>query len=126
MRHLIEGISEFDDEMTKLLETIQLTEFEIKTRYDVVCGHLEDVFKSIFPQCRLYRFGSTMAGLAFKDSDLDMYMHIGDTGTIGKISSHFCTAFLHVHLIHTMSRFKVHVRRITNQTFRFKSTRKRY
>jgi len=72
--------------MTTLFKAILLTEFEIKTKYDVICRHLEEIFKPIFPQCRLYRFGSTMAGLGFKNSDLDMYMHIDD---IGKISSYF-------------------------------------
>lgn len=82
IKHLIEEVPEFDDEMTTLFEAIQLTELEINTKYDVVCGHLEEIFKSVFPQCRLHRFGSTMAGLGFKNSDLDMYMHIGDVGKI--------------------------------------------
>ncbi|EZA62587.1 Speckle targeted PIP5K1A-regulated poly(A) polymerase [Ooceraea biroi] len=62
-----------------LLKAIQLTESELPTRYDVICNNVENMFKYIFPQCKLHRFGSTMAGLGLKQSDLDMYLYIGDT-----------------------------------------------
>ncbi|XP_026826568.1 poly(A) RNA polymerase, mitochondrial [Ooceraea biroi] len=79
-RYAIEKTSEFNDEMMTLLKAIQLTESELPTRYDVICNNVENMFKYIFPQCKLHRFGSTMAGLGLKQSDLDMYLYIGDTG----------------------------------------------
>lgn len=62
------------------MNTIQLTEFELKTRYDVICTHLNEIFRPVFPECRTYKFGSTVAGLSFKESDLDIYMYVGEIG----------------------------------------------
>lgn len=70
----------FDKQLAALLNAVQLTEFEITTRYNVICTHMDEVFRSVFPNCRTYKFGSTVAGLSFKESDLDLYMSIGKHG----------------------------------------------
>ncbi|XP_070156568.1 speckle targeted PIP5K1A-regulated poly(A) polymerase-like [Polyergus mexicanus] len=80
IKGVIENEVTFDNQLTALLNTIQLTEFELITRYDVICTHLNEIFRPIFPECRTYKFGSTVAGLSFKESDLDIYMYVGEIG----------------------------------------------
>lgn len=80
IKGVIESEVTFDNQLTALLNTIQLTEFELITRYDVICTHLNEIFRPIFPECRTYKFGSTVAGLSFKESDLDIYMYVGEIG----------------------------------------------
>ncbi|GAB1866251.1 U6 snRNA-specific terminal uridylyltransferase 1 [Camponotus japonicus] len=80
IKGVIETEVTFDGQLTALLNTIQLTEFELKTRYDVICTHLNEIFRPVFPECRTYKFGSTVAGLSFKESDLDIYMYVGEIG----------------------------------------------
>ena len=79
----------FDNQLAALLNAVQLTEVELTTRYNVICSHLDEIFRSIFPECRTYRFGSTVAQLSFKESDLDIYMYVGK---IGKKFSNFIIA----------------------------------
>ncbi|XP_072753836.1 speckle targeted PIP5K1A-regulated poly(A) polymerase-like [Anoplolepis gracilipes] len=78
IKNVIETEVTFDGQLTALLNTIQLTEFDLKTRYDVICTHLNEIFRPVFPECQTYKFGSTVAGLSFKESDLDIYMYVGE------------------------------------------------
>ncbi|XP_020281196.1 speckle targeted PIP5K1A-regulated poly(A) polymerase-like isoform X2 [Pseudomyrmex gracilis] len=77
IKEAVENEVTFDKQLAALLNAVQLTEFEITTRYNVICTHMDEVFRSVFPNCRTYKFGSTVAGLSFKESDLDLYMSIG-------------------------------------------------
>ncbi|XP_012215601.1 speckle targeted PIP5K1A-regulated poly(A) polymerase-like [Linepithema humile] len=76
----IENEVTFDGQLAALLNSIQLSDFELTTRYNVICTHLDEIFRPTFPECRTYRFGSTVAGLGFKESDLDIYMYVGRDG----------------------------------------------
>jgi len=80
VKDVIENEITFDNQLAALLNAVQLTEFELTTRYNVICPHLDEIFKSVFPECRTYKFGSTVAQLSFKESDLDIYMYIGRIG----------------------------------------------
>lgn len=80
IKSVIENEVTFDSQLTALLNKIQLSDFELTTRYNFICTHLDEIFRSIFPECRTYRFGSTTAGLSFKESDLDIYMYVGRAG----------------------------------------------
>jgi len=80
IRDVIEKEITFDNQLAALLNAVQLTEFELTTRYNVICPHLDEIFKSVFPECRTYKFGSTVAQLSFKESDLDIYMYVGRIG----------------------------------------------
>ncbi|KAG7199425.1 hypothetical protein KM043_014053 [Ampulex compressa] len=77
IQHIFQTKDVFEVQLEIFLNTIQLTESEIKTQYDLICPHLDEIFKSIFPRCRAYSFGSSQTGLGFKGSDLDIYMDIG-------------------------------------------------
>jgi DNA polymerase sigma len=48
-----------------------------------VCQFLERLFSEIFPGCKALPFGSRVSGLAFSDSDLDIFL---DTGTNNRFS----------------------------------------
>jgi len=89
IKDVIENEVTFDNQLAALLNAVQLTEVELTTRYNVICSHLDEIFRSIFPECRTYRFGSTVAQLSFKESDLDIYMYVGK---IGKKFSNFIIA----------------------------------
>ncbi|XP_029052025.1 speckle targeted PIP5K1A-regulated poly(A) polymerase-like [Osmia bicornis bicornis] len=78
IKHLFEGEATFENQLTMFLNAVQLTDFEIETRYETVCTHLDKIFKVIFPKCKTYKFGSTQTGLGFKECDLDIYMDIGE------------------------------------------------
>ncbi|KAL6267455.1 hypothetical protein P5V15_000531 [Pogonomyrmex californicus] len=77
IKNTIETEVTFNNQLAALLNAVQLTEYELATRYDVICTHLDDIFRSVFSECRTYKFGSTVAQLSFKESDLDIYMYIG-------------------------------------------------
>lgn len=80
IKSVIENEVTFDNQLIALLNAVQLTEFELTTRYNVICTHLDEIFRSVFPECQTYRFGSTIAQLSFKESDLDIYMYVGRIG----------------------------------------------
>ncbi|XP_077264280.1 speckle targeted PIP5K1A-regulated poly(A) polymerase-like isoform X1 [Temnothorax americanus] len=80
IKNVFENVVTFDNQMAALLNAVQLTEFELVTRYNVICIHLDEIFRSIFPECKTYKFGSTVAQLSFKESDLDIYMYVGRIG----------------------------------------------
>ncbi|EFN75206.1 speckle targeted PIP5K1A-regulated poly(A) polymerase [Harpegnathos saltator] len=78
--HVILKEVTFDRELAALLNEIQLSDAELMTRYKVICPHLTDIFKLTFPECTIFSFGSTVAGLSFKECDLDIYMYLGKIG----------------------------------------------
>ncbi|XP_011882687.1 PREDICTED: speckle targeted PIP5K1A-regulated poly(A) polymerase-like [Vollenhovia emeryi] len=80
IKSVFENAVTFDNQLAALLNTVQLTEFELSARYNVICTHLDEIFRSVFPECQTYRFGSTVAQLSFKESDLDIYMYVGRIG----------------------------------------------
>lgn len=119
IKGIIETEVTFDSQLAALLNTIQLTEFELITRYDVICTHLNEIFRSVFPECRTYRFGSTVAGLSFKESDLDIYMYVGQIGkryyfTIVYI---YISQYCHTCLNNISVLFKVYHRLVVDRIF---------
>lgn len=113
IKNAIENEVTFDNQLTALLNAVQLTEFELTTRYNVICNHLDEIFRSVFPECRTYRFGSTVAQLSFKESDLDIYMYVG---RMGKKFSNFtilCEILSHVSV---MSLFYLRITADLSQT----------
>ena len=45
-------------------------------RFAMISQHLEATFRKDYPACKAYPFGSTVTGLAFKGSDMDIYMDL--------------------------------------------------
>lgn len=79
IKYIFEEKSTFDEQLIAFLDKISISDCEIRTRYESTCRRLEEIFRNIFPKCRVFRFGSTVSGLGFRncDLDLDIYMDCG-------------------------------------------------
>lgn len=73
----LENMSTFDQQLSHLLRTIELTEEEIHRDYESICVHLDNYFRQLYPAWKTQRFGSTVSGLCFKKSDLDIFVDLG-------------------------------------------------
>ncbi|XP_044728798.1 poly(A) RNA polymerase, mitochondrial-like [Chrysoperla carnea] len=68
-----------DEQLMYFMKELQLPYQEIKTNYSALCQHLELALNtSLFKGCRAMPFGSTVTGLAFKWSDLDVFIQISN------------------------------------------------
>ncbi|XP_043283794.1 speckle targeted PIP5K1A-regulated poly(A) polymerase-like [Venturia canescens] len=65
-----------EGEISTFLETVQLREDEVDKKWHAVHASLWDALKPIFPRCEINRFGSSITGLCFKGSDVDIYLNI--------------------------------------------------
>jgi DNA polymerase sigma len=63
----------FESQFSALLNEIHLSD---NSKYTVVCKDLEDTFSASFHGCKAHPFGSAVTGLAFKGSDLDVFMDL--------------------------------------------------
>lgn len=68
----------FDEQLFNFIEKISLTRMDINTIYEPVCQELEELFKPLFPKCKVLKFGSSVTGLGFKMCDLDVYLDTGN------------------------------------------------
>ncbi|CAF0731229.1 unnamed protein product [Didymodactylos carnosus] len=64
----LDKLSEICHEITCYYEP---TESGIRSRKQILC-RLENLFKSVYPECTLHAFGSFYNGFGFKNSDLDI------------------------------------------------------
>lgn len=77
IRSAFDSSQSFEDQIIVLIDNISINENTIKMCYEATCQQLNDIFKTNFPRCNTYRFGSTISGLGFKNCDLDLYLDIG-------------------------------------------------
>jgi DNA polymerase sigma len=63
----------FQSQLSALLNEIHFSDYG---KYAVVCRHLEDTFSASFNGCKAHPFGSAVTSLAFKGSDLDVFMDL--------------------------------------------------
>jgi DNA polymerase sigma len=63
----------FEIQLSALLNEIRLSDY---SKHGMVCGHLESTFSVTFHGCKAHPFGSAVTGLAFKGSDLDVFMDL--------------------------------------------------
>lgn len=63
----------FKSQLSALLSEIHLSD---NSKYALVCKDLADTFSASFHGCTAYPFGSAVTGLAFKGSDLDVFMDL--------------------------------------------------
>lgn len=78
---LLDRLKEFtvpDKQLDYLLNVLQVPPIEIQYKYALLCQHLEHILSTnqVFFGCRAMQFGSTVTGLAFKGSDLDVFILI--------------------------------------------------
>ncbi|XP_058790494.1 speckle targeted PIP5K1A-regulated poly(A) polymerase-like isoform X2 [Phymastichus coffea] len=67
----------FEEQLYNFINKISLTQVDIKMNYEPVCQELENIFKPIFPKCRIFKFGSSVTDIGFRKCDLDIYLDIG-------------------------------------------------
>ncbi|XP_014238181.1 terminal uridylyltransferase Tailor-like isoform X2 [Trichogramma pretiosum] len=65
------------DQLNKFLNTIALSDAEVKQRNAVILEDLEKVIRPLLQRCKLYTFGSTETGLGLKNADTDIYLNPG-------------------------------------------------
>lgn len=65
------------EQMTTLKRLILVGEENGNQILQFICNDVVNVLKSAFSTCDLFSFGSMTTGLAFKDSDLDVFAHLG-------------------------------------------------
>ncbi|KAL7303316.1 hypothetical protein TKK_0004506 [Trichogramma kaykai] len=69
--------SEISNQLNKFLNTIALSDAEVKQRNAVILDDLEKVIRPLLQRCKLYTFGSTETGLGLKNADTDIYLNPG-------------------------------------------------
>lgn len=68
--------SSLSEQMTTLKNFILMGPEKCKNICNQICSDMRSTMNA-FSTCELYTFGSMTTGLAFKDSDLDVYGHLG-------------------------------------------------
>lgn len=67
----------FNDQLQAFIKAVSVTDEDVKQRYQPVCNTLDRLLQTTLSKCKSYMFGSTVTGLAFKNSDLDIYLNTG-------------------------------------------------
>ncbi|XP_075232943.1 uncharacterized protein LOC142331134 isoform X4 [Lycorma delicatula] len=71
------NVNSFDEAVHDFIKTIE-AEPGLEDKYKLVCADLESTFCELLPGVKARLFGSTVTGLAFKESDLDIFMECLD------------------------------------------------
>ncbi|XP_051173359.1 uncharacterized protein LOC127289463 isoform X1 [Leptopilina boulardi] len=91
--NILDNNSDFDNELASFLNKLTLSDDDIQSTYEPVCESLNKLLRQTLPKSRIHMFGSTSTGLCFKNSDLDIYIDIGEPISFDKndTSSRFLT-----------------------------------
>ena len=68
-------ICSLTQQINSLVSSIEITKEEENIRKQI-CESLENFLSISFPGCKVQPFGSTVSGLAFQGSDLDLLLEI--------------------------------------------------
>lgn len=72
----LQNIDSIDQQIAVLMGSVR-PEFPVTLeKYKTVCRDLEMCLKKDFSACKVHAFGSTITGLCFKDSDVDIYVEL--------------------------------------------------
>ena len=69
----LSAISDINDQMKKLRSLCELEDDDINER-EKIREFIENVLKELYPECTAHLFGSSVNGLGFKGSDVDLYV----------------------------------------------------
>ncbi|OXU29272.1 hypothetical protein TSAR_012409, partial [Trichomalopsis sarcophagae] len=69
--------SSFNDQLQAFIKAVAITNDDVKQRYEPVCQTLDRLFQTTLSKLKSHMFGSTVIGLGFKNSDLDIFLNIG-------------------------------------------------
>ncbi|KAF2897299.1 hypothetical protein ILUMI_08878 [Ignelater luminosus] len=67
---------DFQSQVVMLIRQLQPNWLEVVEKYKALCADLRNVLQEIFPGCTVNPFGSTITGLGFKTSDVDIYVNV--------------------------------------------------
>ncbi|KAJ8953610.1 hypothetical protein NQ318_003034 [Aromia moschata] len=70
----LRDIATFEDQIQMLCQNLQPSVHVQFPKYRKICDDLYDILSAAFPQCRVHPFGSTITGLHFNESDVDVYI----------------------------------------------------
>ncbi|XP_076274079.1 speckle targeted PIP5K1A-regulated poly(A) polymerase-like [Rhynchophorus ferrugineus] len=70
----LEPLDNFDQEFFCLADMLQPDFSESFSRYNILCADLYNVLGRAYPDVVVHRFGSSLTGLAFGNSDVDIYL----------------------------------------------------
>lgn len=76
----------FEQQLTIFMNSVRPEFPAIIDKYKWVCYDLEKTLRNVFRNCKIHAFGSTITGLCFKDSDVDIYVELPDD-TLKKYNS---------------------------------------
>lgn len=68
--------NDFNQQICVFINSLQLPLAVMVSKYSQVCHDLQVVLAEKFPGCMAHAFGSTVTGLAFKKSDLDVFIQL--------------------------------------------------
>ena len=69
----LSAISDINDQMKKLRSLCELEDNDINQR-EKIREFIENLLKELYPECKAQLFGSSVNGLGFKGSDIDVYV----------------------------------------------------
>ncbi|KAG8229890.1 hypothetical protein J437_LFUL009754 [Ladona fulva] len=78
-------VDAFDVDLEKFVRYVEAKEMNCKV--NMLCQSLKLALSSNFPGCQIYPFGSSVTGLAVKDSDVDIFVDLGDKVTVEAASN---------------------------------------
>lgn len=76
-KHL-ERIHSFEDQVHTLVNILQPNWYTMGLKYEKLCRDLQVHLSEIFPNCIAYPFGSTITGVSFLSSDVDVYIKVSN------------------------------------------------
>ena len=65
------------DQCERLVQILQMTPLEIVQR-EQICNDIKACLSAEFPNCGAYVFGSSCNTLGFKNSDVDLFLSVGE------------------------------------------------
>jgi DNA polymerase sigma len=72
IKESLSEISDIDGQMKKLRSLCELEDDEINQR-EKIREFIENILKEFYPECTAHLFGSSVNGMGFKGSDIDVY-----------------------------------------------------
>lgn len=70
--------STFEEQLSTFFNKVAINDSEINSRYESTRKRLEKIFQQkVYATCNLYKYGSTVTGLGFKNCDMDIYLDLG-------------------------------------------------
>ncbi|XP_051157141.1 uncharacterized protein LOC127279067 [Leptopilina boulardi] len=91
LKPILKQDTTFDNILDAFINKVTLNDEAIEDLYQPICAKLNKLLRLSFPKSQTYRYGSTVSGLCFKNSDLDLCLNIGEPMNENDVSSEIWT-----------------------------------